>query len=298
MISIIICTYNRDKYIFNTLKSIAENDLHCDKYEIVLINNNSTDNTEFECFLFQKKFPEVNFRYFIENNQGISYARNRGVTESVNKIMCFIDDDETVKPNYFKVISNFFDNHPDAVLCGGRVEPVFESKKPTWLSHFTLQPITGYYNKGNKIKIILGKDYPGTGHASLKRELFDKYGFFNTDLGRKGSCLLGSEDKDLFLRIIEAGEKCYYLPEAVVYHHIPQKKLTKDFFNRLTYSIGRSEKLRTQNISKTKYFKRLFSELIKWAASIVLFVGYTLILQPQKGTMLLLFRWNVTKGLL
>jgi hypothetical protein len=62
--------------------------------------------------------------------------------------------------------------------------------------------------------------------------------------------------------------------------------------------VGKSEKLRTLDISKIAYFKRLFSEFIKWAASIVLFVWYCLIFQPQKGTKLLLFRWNVTKGLL
>jgi len=62
--------------------------------------------------------------------------------------------------------------------------------------------------------------------------------------------------------------------------------------------MGKSERIRTLNISKTAYFKRLISEKIKWAASILLFFIFLIKLQPQKGTKLLLFRWNVTKGLL
>ncbi len=298
MISLIICTYNRDKYIYDVLKSLAENDFPTEKYEIVLINNNSTDKTELECTRFKTDFSKINFRYFIETNQGISYARNRGVAESSGEIICFIDDDETVKPDYLQVIYDFFNNYPDAALCGGPVEPVYEAEKPSWLSYFTLRLITGYYNKGNRIKIVSGKDYPGTGHASLRKDLFNKYGLFNTDLGRKGSDLLGAEDKDFFLRVIEAGEKCYYLPEAIIYHHIPAEKLTEEFFNRLTYSIGVSERKRTLGISTGKFVKRLIAESIKWAASLALYPFYLLKLQPQKGNKLIAFRWNVTKGLL
>ena len=46
MISIIVCTYNRAKYLYDALASIASNDFPHDEYEIVLVNNNSTDDTE------------------------------------------------------------------------------------------------------------------------------------------------------------------------------------------------------------------------------------------------------------
>lgn len=71
MLSLIICTYNRDKYIYNVLKSIAGNDYPHTDYEIVLVNNNSTDNTESECKRFQRDFPDIRFNYCVETNQGL-----------------------------------------------------------------------------------------------------------------------------------------------------------------------------------------------------------------------------------
>ena len=86
MLSIIICTYNRDKYIYNVLRSLAENTLPHDSYEIVLVDNNCTDNTRAECDRFSQDFPDVVFRYFVETAQGLSHARNRGIKESAGEI--------------------------------------------------------------------------------------------------------------------------------------------------------------------------------------------------------------------
>ena len=57
MLSVIICTYNRDKHIYNVLKSLADNTLPRNRYEIVLVDNNCTDNTRSECGRFVKDFP-------------------------------------------------------------------------------------------------------------------------------------------------------------------------------------------------------------------------------------------------
>mgnify|MGYP003292324368 CR=1 FL=1 len=78
-LSVIVCTYNREKYLYNLLRSIAENDFPEKLYEIILVNNNSTDNTENECIRFQNDFPNVDFRYVEEKNQGLSFARNKGI---------------------------------------------------------------------------------------------------------------------------------------------------------------------------------------------------------------------------
>ena len=90
--SVIFCTYNREKYIYNAMKSIAEQDFPSTDYEIVLINNNSTDSTESICNRFSEDYPQVRFRYFVETNQGLSYARNRGVKESRGDILVFVDN--------------------------------------------------------------------------------------------------------------------------------------------------------------------------------------------------------------
>lgn len=296
-LSVIICTYNRDKYIYNVLKSIAENDFSQDLYEIVLVNNNSSDNTELECTRFQVDYPNVSFRYCVEKNQGLSYARNRGILESNNEILIYVDDDATVNKEYLSAYFTFFANNPSSLAAGGPVEPVYETAEPKWMSHYTLRLITGYVNKGNKMLEYTDGSYPGGGNCAFRKEVFAKIGHFNVDLGRKGNSLVGAEEKDVFDKIQSVGGRYFYLPIPVLFHIIPESKLTADYFNRITYAIGVSERKRTLAISNWKYIKRFVAEGIKWAASIILFIGYTFAFQSAKGAKLISFRWNVTKGL-
>lgn len=297
-LSVIICTYNRDKYIYNVLKSIAENDFSQDMYEIILVNNNSTDNTELECTRFQVDYPNVTFRYCVERQQGLSYARNRGIIESNNEILIYVDDDASVNKQYLFAYFDFFANNPGIYAAGGPVEPVYETAEPKWMSHYTKRLITGYVNKGVKQLEYTDGSYPGGGNCAFRKEIFAKIGHFNVDLGRKGSSLVGAEEKDIFDKIQSIGGRYFYLPTPVLYHIIPETKLSKDYFYRITYAIGVSESKRTKAISAWKYFKRLIAEGIKWAASVVLFFAYLIGGRPARGAKLLVFRWNVTKGLL
>lgn len=298
MLSVIICTYNRDKYIYNVLKSLAENTLPHDCYEIVLVDNNCTDNTHGECERFTQDFPDVRFRYFVETNQGLSHARNRGINESKGDVLVYVDDDALVNGEYLHTYADFFEGHPEIDAAGGPIIPKYETEEPAWMSHFTKALITGYKYLGDKPKEFPKNDFPGGGNAAYRASIFEKVGLFNVELGRKGDSLVGAEEKDIFDRMTTLGMRFYYLPTAILYHLIPAKKLSREYFDKLTYSIGKSERMRTKRIGPAKYAKRIISEAVKWAASIVLCIGHTLLLSPQRGWKLIQFRWNVTKGLL
>lgn len=298
MLSIILCTYNRDKYIYNVLQSIAQNDYPCNQYEIVLVNNNSTDNTESECSRFQTDYPHIQFRYCIETNQGLSYARNRGIQESKGDILVYVDDDALVNQEYLHTYAEFFEKNPDIAAAGGPIIPKYETTEPAWMSHYTRQLVTGKLYLGDKEREFPKSAFPGGGNAAYRKSVFDKIGFFNVELGRKGNSLIGAEEKDLFDKMTTIGIRFFYLPTAILYHIIPEKKLSQDYFNRLTYSIGVSERYRTLQISKGKYCKRLVSEAVKWAATLVLWLKFAFTLQFAKGNKLVRFRANVTKGLL
>ena len=297
MISIIICTYNRDKYIYNALKSIAENDYPYSGYEIILVDNNCTDNTKAVCAQFNADYPEVVFRYLEEQNQGLSHARNRGIKKSTSEILVFVDDDATVFEWYLFAIQSFFEQHPTVLACGGPIVPIYETGKPKWMSYYTSMLLGGALYQGDKQKPFRSR-YPGGGNSAFRKETFEKYGVFNVELGRKGNGLIGAEEKDLYDRLKKGNELIYYLPEMGICHHISEKKLTKEYFNELTYSIGKSERIRTKSISGEAYHNRVFSEFIKWCGSVVYLIGYTFILSPTKGTKLIRLRWNLTKGLL
>ncbi len=297
-LSVIICTYNREKYLYNVLKSIADNNFPTAQYEIVLVNNNSKDRTEAICQQFANDFPQVDFHYCVEIKQGLSHARNRGIAEAQGDIIIYVDDDAVVNKEYLLTYWDFFAVHPEAYAAGGPVVPQYETEEPRWMSHYTLNLITGYQNHGNKQKPYTGKAYPGGGNAAYRKVVFDTVGLFNPELGRNGASLAGSEEKDIFDKMRQANMPFYYLPTAILYHQISAEKLTQDYFDRLTYGIGVSERNRTLAISRGKYLKRLIAEGIKWCATLVLLVGYTCAGAPQKGTKLVSFRKNVTKGLL
>lgn len=298
MFTVILCTYNRDKYIYNVLKSVAENDFPRSEYEIVLVNNNSTDNTEAECRRFQADFPDITFRYFIETQQGLSYARNCGIRNAQGDLLVYVDDDATVNKEYLRTYADFFAQNPSAVAAGGPILPVYETEEPKWMSHYTRQLVTGKLYLGDRQRQFPRDAFPGGGNSCYRKRVFDAVGFFNVELGRKGNSLIGAEEKDLFDKMTTLGMQFYYLPTAILYHIIPAKKLTQDYFNRLTYGIGVSERYRTRQISTAKYLKRIVREGIKWGGTIVLWLGFAVRFQFTKGNKLIIFRWNVTRGLL
>ncbi|MEL6321748.1 MAG: glycosyltransferase family A protein, partial [Cyanobacteria bacterium J06626_14] len=81
LISLIVCTYNRDKFLDDCLASISEQSLNKEHFEVILVNNNSTDGTADIIKKYEdRNYP--NWRFFVEKQQGLSYARNRGMAEA------------------------------------------------------------------------------------------------------------------------------------------------------------------------------------------------------------------------
>lgn len=298
MITVIICTYNREKYIGQLLDSLAKNDYPESDYEIVLVNNNSTDNTRLICERFAANHQNISFRYVEEHEQGLSAARNRGIKEAKGDIIIYVDDDALVDSDYIRSYAEHFSSSPETMAAGGPIEPLYETAEPSWMSPYTKALLTAWMNYGDKVREYPSGRFPGGGNAAYRKGVFDKVGLFNTDLGRKGTALLASEEKDIFDKMRQLGMRVLYLPTPVLHHIIPQAKLEEPYFNRLTLQIGRSERMRTKSISQGKYVKRLLSEGVKWCGTLVLLCCYTLQFQPKKGWKLVLFRKNVTAGLL
>lgn len=298
MLTAIICTYNRAKYIRPLLESIAANDLPKNEYEILLVDNNCTDNTREVCEIFAAAHMDVQFRYTTEPDQGLSAAKNRGIKEAQGDIIVYIDDDALVDPWYLRTYAEWFAAHPETMACGGPIEPLYETAEPDWMTPYTKALLTAWMNYGKEVREYPHGRYPGGGNAAYRKSVFDQVGLFNTALGRKGGNLMGSEEKDIFDKMHSLDMQILYLPQPVLHHCIPQTKLEKPYFDRLTLQMGISERLRTLAISKSKYIKRLFSECVKWGGTIVLLCLYTISFHPVKGWKLVQFRANVSRGLL
>jgi glycosyltransferase involved in cell wall biosynthesis len=297
MISIIVCTYNRADYLYDALESIASNDFPRNDYEIILVNNNSTDNTEEKCKLFAANFPEVNFRYFTENKQGLSFARNKGIAESKGDFLVFLDDDVVVKPDYLRNLKSNLDNTPDMMAFGGKITPRFEAgHPPKWLNRWMYSLISAT-NRPDKTRKYGKRKYPIGANMGFKRQCLEKSGYFNTELGRTGNILLGGEEKDIFLKIKGLGMDIYYFPDVEIEHIIPESRTTEEYIERVGIGVGISERIRCTSTGKQSLHKRNFQEFVKWCGTIVLAGYYTLTFRLQVAKVMLKFRKNVTKGL-
>lgn len=295
MISIIICTYNREKYLGETLERLAAN-RYSDAWELVLVNNNSTDSTVQICEAFAAAHAELPFRYFVETKQGLSQARNRGMLEAKGDWLVFLDDDAFVEPNYLERLAQYTKQLPDMTAFGGRIYPLFEdNNSPAWLCRWNRSWLSAL-DKGDRLDTFEGAEYPIGANMGFCRTMAAACGEFDTALGRSGKNLIGGEEKDYFNRIKAQSGKIYYLPEIAVQHCIPPSRTTNEYIARLGDGVGVSEKMRTRD--RGIYGKRLLQEAVKWCATLVLWVGYACVGRVACGNSLVRFRTHVTKGLL
>lgn len=297
MLSVIICTYNRAKYIGGLLESIAQNDLSKADYEVVLVDNNCTDNTREICDGFAQAHQDIAFHYCVEPEQGLSAARNKGIREAKGDVLVYVDDDALVDSWYLRTIAEYLKDNPQIQAVGGPIIPQYETEKPKWMTRYTEELLGGYLYFGNQVRNFPRGRYPGGGNAAYRAVVFERTGLFNTALGRKGDSLMGAEEKDIFDKMDALKMRYIYLPDMILHHLIPPKKLEQDYFDRLTLQIGRSEYQRTKAISQRKYVVRLLKEAVKWGGTMVLWCYYALLAHPSKGNKLVAFRKNVTRGL-
>ena len=126
---------------------------------------------------------------------------------------------------------------------------------------------------------------------AMRRELFEQIGVFDTTLGRTGKRLIGGEESDLFERIAEHGMACYYVPRAVMYHIIPEEKLTQEYFCRLSYNVGVSHYRRAEIHGRK--MRLYISEIAKWCATLLLCLKHT----SAQSRQLITMRRHISRGI-
>ena len=294
-LSLIISTYNNAVSLERTLNSVAKQDADKSIWECVVVNNNSTDDTAERVAKFAKEHTEITIRLVEEPQQGLSYARNRGIVESKGQFLAFIDDDETINEGFVSAYIDLFRNH-GAFVGSGALKVCYDSGRPKWMSHYTEKMIANPLDLGNEIVTITSSITPTGGNMAFNREVFNLYGNFDTSLGRKGEALFGGEENDMFDRVRNLGERVFYTPHAIAYHHIADHKLTPDYFEKLSYGVGVSKRLRAEKYGTEK---ALFAdERAKRRYTWILATFYMLTFQPQKAKWLVRMRKGISKGIL
>ncbi len=291
-LSLVIPTYNRSSQLLTTLSYVIEQSADSKLWECIIVDNNSQDDTHLTIATFIAEHPEVNLRYAFEPKQGLSHARNCGIAQSQGDIVAFIDDDESIVPEFVQSYIDLFDTHADAWAAGGRIVAQYQSGTPRWISKYVAQPIANPMDFGRKIKPFPRRRCPGGGNMAVRRELFDRIGLFDTELGRKGRSLVGGEECDLVERMREQRLPIYYVPDAVIYHRIYDEKLTEEYTKRLFFNIGVSHRLRAKGGGRM--LVAYMAECCKWGATLLL----CLVHRPAQSRYLVKMRWNISRGLM
>lgn len=290
-ISLVIATYNRAEQLMATLGSVVAQSLAPEAWECVVVDNNSTDTTRERVANLCAEHPTLNIRYIFEREQGLSAARNAGIGAAKGDIIAFVDDDERIVPDFLSAYIDLFDAMPDAMAAGGRIIAEYPTGRPRWMSRYAEQPIANPMHYGNSVRLFPAGKIPGGGNMAFRREALNRVGIFDTTLGRTGKRLIGGEESDLFERMAAVGIRPYYVPRAVMYHIIPSEKLTEEYFARLCYNTGVSQRRRAELHDRVA---RLYvGEVAKWCATLML----CLVHRPAQSRYLLMMRHAISRGI-
>jgi len=235
LISVVICTYNRVDIFVDALKTICNQSLDASFYEVIVVDNNSSDNTAHVAKDFCERFPTV--RYCLESKQGLSHARNRGWQEAKGEYVAYIDDDCKI-PEQFLAVAKSIIERISPVAFGGPGLAFYNSPKPRWYkdSYGSQTPFKEVrILKGIEITRIYGMN------MFFRRSALQASGGFDPKLGMIGDKLAYYEETAVMLHIAKAmpEEIFYYDPALYVYHLVQEERMSFRWFARATISIGR-----------------------------------------------------------
>jgi glycosyltransferase involved in cell wall biosynthesis len=273
-ITVIVCTYNRANSLGKTLTSLVAQTLPGSlEWEIIVVDNNSNDETPQIVESFQRKYP-ARFRYLLEKTQGVSSARNAGIRDARGDIVAFIDDDETAAPGWLENLTKHL-HSGEWAGAGGRVVPEWSFARPRWLlseHSFTSAPLAKFDADAENEELT---EPPFGANMAFRKEVFDKHGGFRTDLGRSGKSLLSSEDTEFGRRLMASGSRLRYEPSAVTYHPVEPFRVRRGYFLAWWFGKGRTDVIEMGIQPQGRRFLgiplRLFRdaavEVVRWAVA-------------------------------
>lgn len=296
-LSVIICSYNRADYIIGAIDSLYHQTASKDLYEVIIVDNNSRDNTKDICLTYISTHRDCSIYYLEEKEQGASFARNTGSAMAKGELLTFMDDDAIAQNDFIEKIIRFFESHSGIAGLGGRIIAKYIPEVPKWMSHY-VSSLVGNFNYAEKTTAFKNGKFPLESNTTVYKKDFDRVGGFTTALpGVKGTLRIGGEGKELLMKITSTGGLIYYDPSIIVHHIVEVKKLTREYLYRIASGIGRGERARTKAISRFSYFKKIAEYIYKLIGSVVLGIVYILQGNPSKAAPVINFRIDALKGL-
>ncbi|HQY52334.1 MAG TPA: glycosyltransferase family 2 protein [Ignavibacteria bacterium] len=256
-ISVIIPTYNRVVTLGITIKSLIEQTYPDNLYEIIIADNNSSDNTK-ELVESIAKDSAVPVKYLFEKRPGAHFARNTAAQMSDSEYLYFTDDDMIADPDMLENILKVFDLDYNIAVTGGKVLPKWEFDPPEWLLKYFQDGTLSLINKPEKL-IITNHDFGiYSCHQAMLRSVFFECGGFNPDIEKDK--LIGNGETGLNIKILKKGYNFAYTADSVTRHIIPRSRMTQKYLNNRFSNQGICDGF--TNFRKSEYSKKNLFRLI------------------------------------
>lgn len=239
LVSVVICTHDRARYLGRALESVLEQRAPGVDFEVIVVDNCSTDDTAAVVRSFS---GAGNVRYVHEDRLGLCHARNRGWRSARGRWIAYLDDDAVASPGWLAAIAETFAGVRDCGVLGGRVEPIWEAPRPPWLSDDIARSLTIVdWAEQPRCLDDLEREWLVGANLAVPHSVLAEVGGFRPQLDRVGSRMLSGGDVFLQKEVVRRGWRCLYQPAMAVRHLVPAARLERAWFVRRFYWQGISD---------------------------------------------------------
>ena len=234
-LTVAIPTYNRADFLRQTLAGIALQVFPGEQFEVLVIDNNSTDHTRAVVAEFADALPAP--RHILETRQGLDHARNRAIAEARGAIIIFADDDILVQPDWLTQLTAPLraDKSRRVGAVGGEVIPVFPHGLPPWVAEWH-SPLAFRPDAGP----LEDRQSPMGANLAFPKWVFEQLGPFHTALDRAAGNYFSGGDSEMIRRVRAAGLQVWFAPAAAVQHQMPANRTTFRYATRHAFDSARS----------------------------------------------------------
>lgn len=249
-LSVILPTFNRAASLKTAVEALLRQHAPAEIYEIVVVDNNSTDDTRRVLDLL----ADPRLRILHEPRQGLSYARNAGLAAARGDVAAFTDDDVQTAPDWVSTIVASLDDHPSIDGVGGRVLPEWSIAPPPWLTTAHWSPLAlqdhgeqqRVFDRGEPIGLV-------GANVAFRRAVFDRIGVFSTTVQRVKDGVGSTEDHELLTRLYEAGGRMLYEPRLLVRAAVQPERYARAYHRRWHFGHGMFHaRMRTPEMERSR----------------------------------------------
>lgn len=271
-----------------TVESFLAQTYDPSKFEIILVDNQSTDDTP--VVIDELAERSRNVRTLIERRRGAHFARNSGAQAARGDILYFTDDDMLAEETLLEKIVAAFDGAPNLGSATGRIIPAWDTEPPGWILKHCRNELLSLNDLG--AATIISDSDPGvfSCHQAVRRDVFFQAGGFNPDTN--AGDFVGDNETGLNIKIRQLGYRFAYVGESVIRHVIPEGRMSQRYLNSRFADQGFCD-------SYTNYRRdvpgklRLFASMARNAAMIIP-TGFLAAIRAVRGDSA--WRLNLARG--